>query len=533
MAIGNVGGFSEGFTRGFGLVNQQQQQRADNQFRQDQLAATQEFRTQQQADQAEQNRLTAQYRGEMLSGQQAEKEAADKFRADSLGLKREELEWLRDPTNPQYQMTLANAREKNAAAGSKRIENELGDRYNQRVMAAQNLNLAAAIALKTDKTDADRETFRELLAANEGTAFDFGKLTDYVSGEVPNDVNRYLGNVAAGGDLTMAPEVARSFSIGMGLEDHRAIGMVVDDRFVNAPEHLKDGNYRVARMGLYQPKLNLASDSKEATISGTMAVIVENTVTGEEEPYFAPLTENRRTRSNPDGSEVELQGPPAPNTIGGVPLELVVPEVAQVTAATSQVLTKISPLIRNMTRESKILTRFGDISKKDSGVEAFSSTVNNELDRIIRGLQGGGTPSGLQLLVNPEEAKALRGEQLTPGQTAMLRQRIEDNLLHGTTATAPNHFVGRWLEETKTGLKDVALPNAPKGSVYSRDDSFVMEERDRSRSEARTLGDLVNIDELPEKTISRLNGLFDSEGNLRNPALYVRTMYELGFLTKR
>ena len=60
-----------------------------------------------------------------------------------------------------------------------------------------------------------------------------------------------------------------------------------------------------------------------------------------------------------------------------------------------------------------------------------------------------------------------------------------------------------------------------------------MGERERGSKEARTLGDLINIDELPEETVSKLNGLFDAEGNIRNARLYIQTMNELGFLVKR
>ena len=82
-------------------------------------------------------------------------------------------------------------------------------------------------------------------------------------------------------------------------------------------------------------------------------------------------------------------------------------------------------------------------------------------------------------------------------------------------------------------MKTVALPSPPKGSKYMRDSSFLMEERSRTSKEARTLGDLINIDALPDKTISRLNGLFDSEGNLKSPKLYVQVMNELGFMVDR
>ena len=509
MAIGNVGGFSQGFTQGFGLVNQLQRQRADDQFRRDQLEANQAFRQQQLDNTAEQNRLTAKYRSEMLSGQQAEKAAADKYRSDMLGLKQDELDALTDPTNPSYLKTMAEANNILSQSKERSSKARLTDRYADRVQYAENLNLGTALALKSELTKEELANFATLVEANEGTAFDFGEISDYVGDEVATDVSRYLQSVARGEDATMSPQVARSFSRALKLKDTAAMGRTIDDQFSNAPDHLKDGNYIVVDQGLYRPILK-----EDGTISGEMYIVARNTVTGEDEPYFAPITKNRVT-------------------VGGTETTLTVDEIMKVAAAQIQMRDQLAPIVRQRTREAKILTKFGDISKMDSGVEAFNNTVNQELDRVIRGLQGGGTPSGIQMLVSPELAKSLRGEQLTPSQTNMLRQRIEDNLLFGTSATAPQFGVSQWVEETREGLKAVALPSPPRGSKYMRDSSFLMEERSRTSTEARTLGDLINIDALPDKTISRLNGLFDSEGNLRSPKLYVQVMNELGFLTKR
>ena len=512
----NTRGFAEGFTSGFGLVNRVQQQRADQDFRRDQLAAQQQrdeataaFRQQQLENTAEQNRLTAEFRSQQLAGQQAEKAAADANRLEMLGIERSKLDAMTNPENPTYKKQMAEADNINAQASERKAKARVTDRYADRIQYAENLNLGTMLALKPELTDQQKLDFAKLVAANEGTAFDFGEISDYVGGEVATDVSRYLQTVAQGGDPTMSPQVARSFSRALKLKDTAAMGRTIDENFENAPDHLKDGNYVIVDQGLYQPKL-----SQDGSISGQMYVIARNTTTGEEEPYFAPITDNRVS-------------------IGGQASTFTVDEVAKVSASQIQMRDQLAPIVRQRTREAKILTKFGDIGKMDSGVEAFNNTVNQELDRVIRGLQGGGTPSGLQLLVSPEMAAELRGEQLTPSQTNMLRQRIEDNILFGTTATPPQFGVGQWLQNTKAELQDVPLPSAPKGSKYQRDASFVLGERERGRDEARTLGDLINIDELPEETVSKLNGLFDAEGNIRNARLYIQTMNELGFLVER
>lgn len=515
----NTRGFAEGFTSGFGLVNRVQQQRADQEFRRDQLAAQEQrdadtaaFRTQQLENAAEQARLTAEYRSDTLANQ-----------ALRIGIEQAALEAKTNPNNPEYIKLMAEADNINAQAKERISKARLTDRYADRVQAAENLNLGTMLALKPELTDQQKKDFAKLVAANEGTAFDFGEISDYVGGEVATDVSRYLQTVAQGGDPTMSPQVARSFSRALKLKDTAAMGRTIDESFENAPDHLKDGNYVVVDMGLYQPKL--VSDPNAPVsppmrapvanqIAGQLYVIAENTTTGDREPYFAPITDNR-------------------TTVGGQASTFTIDEIAKVSASQIQMREQLAPIVRQRTREAKILTKFGDIGKMDSGVEAFNNTVNQELDRIIRGLQGGGTPSGLSLLVNPEMAAELRGEQLSPSQTNMLRQAIEDNILFGTTATPPQLEVGQWLQNTKAELKDVPLPGAPKGSKYQRDASFVMGERERGRDEARTLGDLINIDELPEETVSKLNGLFDAKGNIRNARLYIQTMNELGFLVKR
>ena len=526
----NTRGFAEGITSGFGLVNRVQQQRADQEFRRDQLAAQEQrdadtaaFRAQQLDNAAEQARLTAEFRSQQLAGQQAEKEAADANRLELLGIERSKLDAMTNPDNPTYIKNMAEADNINAQAKERKSKARLTDRYADRVQAAENLNLGTMLALKPELTDQQKIDFAKLVAANEGTAFDFGEISDYVGGEVATDVSRYLQTVAQGGDPTMSPQVARSFSRALKLKDTAAMGRTIDESFENAPDHLKDGNYVVVDMGLYQPKLvsdpnaqvNIPMRAPAANqIAGQLYVIAENTTTGDREPYFAPITDNR-------------------TTVGGQASTFTIDEIAKVSASQIQMREQLAPIVRQRTREAKILTKFGDIGKMDSGVEAFNNTVNQELDRIIRGLQGGGTPSGLSLLVNPEMAAELRGEQLSPSQTNMLRQAIEDNILFGTTATPPQLEVGQWLQNTKAELQDVPLPSAPKGSKYQRDATFVMGERERGSKEARTLGDLINIDELPEETVSKLNGLFDAEGNIRNARLYIQTMNELGFLVKR
>mgnify|MGYP006241588395 CR=1 FL=1 len=511
MAIGNVGGFSEGFTRGFGLVNQVQQQRANDQFRQDQLAAqsqrdadTAAFRQQQLADTAEQNRLTADFRKTSLEFQEERKLA-------QLGYNSAMLAAETDPSSPKYQKLIAEANKINAEAGDVRADAVLKDRYAGRVTAAENLNLGTMLALKPELTDTQKADFAKLVEANEGTAFDFGEISDYVADEVATDVTRSLQNISQGGDPTMSPAVARSFSRALKLKDTAAMGRVIDDQFENAPEHLKDGNYKVVDQGLYRPKLN-----QDGTISGEMYVIARNTVTGDDEPYFAPITDNRVS-------------------IGGQESSFDVNEITQVAASQIQMREQLAPIVRQRTREAKILTKFGDISKMDSGVEAFSGTVNQELDRYLRGLQGGGTPSGIMALLNKAELQSLKGEQLTPSQTNMLRQRIEDNLLFGTTATAPQFGVGQWVEEARSGLKDVPLPLINERVYeYTRDQTLDgVPERKLGKDEVKTLGDLINIDGMTDRNIAELNGLFDSEGNISNPALYFKKMIELGFMFKR
>ena len=89
MAIGNVQGFSEGFTRGFGLVNQMQQQKRRDELDRERLRVTEKqadelmkFRQQQAEDtaayRAQTAADTAEYRAGMLGISKAREERQDR-----------------------------------------------------------------------------------------------------------------------------------------------------------------------------------------------------------------------------------------------------------------------------------------------------------------------------------------------------------------------------------------------------------------------------------------------------------------------
>ena len=495
MAVRNYGGFGQGLAQGFGLVQSiydrqdrkdlaEQRLEADARrdadtakYRADKLEADATFREQEAQRDADAANLTQLYRTASLGFQAADKERDDKRAAD-------ELAWKKNPDNPTNRNALANL----LAA---QTESDRDNAYNDRVEKASALNQIYNIYQSgTEPTPDQLEDISKLMEKTKGSMFDAAEMVSFVNQRAGQEIQAFNQQLATGAETQMSGNLTRAYDRALGISKTAAIGKRVNDSFLNAPDYMKDGKHTVVGQMLYEVKAAQGQPAApgsqpDVDVTGTMAVLVRNERTGKTFPYFPPITDGR-----------------APYQTEGTKFKF--GEATQGAMAGSYMNSEVGSRIKPLVRRARIIERFGDRDKRTDGTAAFNQAVDAQTKIAVGAIQGGGSPSAYVQYITSEEASGLLNKTLSEQQVAMIRSRVEDNLLFDTVATPPQEFINDWLNQTAQDLSEVDITSLKTKREFTPAYANLVDE------EKITLGDLVDFSNASPQTISQYAGLVDN-----------------------
>lgn len=475
-----MAGFADGFRSGFGLINDVK----DRELRRDSLEADTAYKNQQSSD-------LAAYRKEDLSI----KRAAQESDAGLAGLRAKTAQQqainagvsgqaallnaeaastkVKNATNPEsidYMIGQSQIAENKAQEGNAKSQ---ADERNQKLSMDQGALNVQQIYNYSQASQAnglgpdELRHISTLVDENFGqSSFNLGYITSPQTSRSMAAIQTFMGDMAAGSNSEMTPELRAAFGGALGLNKSAAIGREIDESFVNAPDWMKSQGLRIKGQGLHE-----VGTSDGTNLSGTLYVLTENSE-GKVFPYFPPLTATRNFADNQ-------------------PLNLEFGEASQVMAGTAHMVNQMAPKIGRDVRAAKIHTMYG-------GNKDFDAAVNAKLETIRKGIQSGASPTQSALYGNVASGSV--SEQLSMTDTEEYRREVEHDLLFGPTDDTSEQFkIQEWFESTSADLASVPVPKGIK---------------------AANLGDLMSQRnaEFNYQNVSILHGYYDEDGNIENAA---------------
>ena len=287
-------------------------------------------------------------------------------------------------------------------------------------------------------------------------------------------IQTFLTDLSSGQNVEMSPEVLTAMTSALGLRSSAAVGRVVDESFVNAPDWMKTGDYRVQRQGLYQ-----VTSGDNSQISGQLYVMVADG-DGNEYPYFPPLTSGRSMTT-------------------GKPVTLDFNQSVQAMAGQSHMMNAVTPRLKRIAREAKIKADFGS-PKGNSGVVSFNETVEKKM-AAYNAVATEGNGNNLDLLgisvpKNPDGS--VNATAFKSAKTQLeLRRAVEERILFKPPSTS-DHKTIKELLTTQEELLRTAVVSSGEGNVST------------------TLGELLNranTERLTPQAVSNLTGMFQLDKN--------------------
>ena len=363
--IGSVGGFADGFTQGFGLINDAytgkrkldmaeeemaysrendrlDREQAQKNFNAEQTAAERRFNTGEAAaerrfkgDQEAANRQFG-LDNKKLEGQQAASLIAAGTEAD------------RAKTELLKQKAIA-AEQERATDEANRIA-----KLESATAAISELQIMMNAPTGTYTTEDVMRAVNE----TEGTAIDVKK---YLGADVQAKVAGMTNTIRRGlegGDLNLNDRaILDGMSAVFDSQRGALIGRTVDASFPYAPEAYKNGDWEV----IDRRVVSANSDPSNATINADVTVVIKNKNTGDVTYYDAPLTTSR----DPSGERAAVSVADAISGIAGVSM-------------TIQELEKNRPMVEN----ALIRSNFESTQAFNSAVEQELATLKQEkIDR--------------------------------------------------------------------------------------------------------------------------------------------------------
>ena len=284
--------FADGFTKGFGLIQDAKNSAREAELRQQQLDDTNAYRQGMLGLQRENNAAENQYRADTLAEQKRANQAAEEAAA-----------------------LLAENQQKNAAAQLRINENkskrDLTDSETRALDAAAAREREARLQRESDAAIAMQE-FTETIrrvdsgelsasalddlvedfeARTKGSMFDLSHILDdatLLNAQVLNEEIK-SGNVS----METVTRAANNF---LASSNANGIGQEVNENFVNAPEWMRKGGLTVKNKQISELQEGTDAEGK-AVLYGKVRVTVTNE-SGDEFYYTAPLTESREGDSS-------------------------------------------------------------------------------------------------------------------------------------------------------------------------------------------------------------------------------------------
>jgi len=293
--LSSTGGFADGFTSGFGLMNQaytdkrKLDQAEENMQYERERDAARDRQTQLNFD-AQQEKLDRQF--ELDTKKLAAQEDANKISRET-GLATANAAQLRAETDAATEARLQ------AAADAEQAEREKAEYLTRASNAYGRINTMLQAPVGTYSYD-------QIIAAIDETAGGSLDIRTLLGADFQADIagmTAELRKGLEGGNLDLNN---RAILDGLtSLFDNRRgklIGKTVDETFVNAPDQFKTGDWEVADRFVTNVKQNADNPSM---LSATVGVRVVNKKTGESAYYDAPLTENRGAGAPAAGISIE------------------------------------------------------------------------------------------------------------------------------------------------------------------------------------------------------------------------------------
>ena len=482
-----MAGFADGFRSGFGLISDVK----DRELKRDQVEADAAYKKREADDLAE-------YRKEDLRIKDAAQTSAaglDALRLSTAQTQAEtasinaktaqkQAEDATDPTTPEYKKIMSEIDENEAQEANFKSQ---ADERNQKLsmdQGALNVQEIANYTAQSDIQGLGPEELRRISALidenSSQSSFNLGYLTSPQTARSMAEIQTFIGDMSSGSNPEMTPELRAAFGGALGLTKSAAIGREIDDSFVNAPDWMKNKNFRISGQGLHEVG---TSDGKN--LSGTLYVLAED-ADGNVYPYFPPLTAKRNFANNQ-------------------PLDLEMGEAVQALAGTAHMIQQIGPKLGRDVRAAKIHTMYG-------GNKDFDAAVNAKLETIRKGIQSGASPKESLLAGMNGMANATVSEKLSMTKTDEYRRAIEHDILFGPTDDTSEQFkIQEWFESTSSALAGAPVP---KGV------------------DAENLGELMNRSNASfnYQNASILQGYYNEDGEIEDSAGLIEQLNLLNLL---
>lgn len=453
--------FADGFTKGFGLIQDAKNSAREAELRQQQLDDT------------------AAYRNQMLGLEQANMEADNKYRSDTLAeqkranLAAEEAAALaaeNQQTNTAAQLEI---NKNKSQADLTREERLAADAEAERQRKARlQLETDAARAMQEFTEQIRRVENGELAASSldgviqdiitrtEGSMFDLSTILDDTTLATAQQLQTELqsGNVS----MQTLTRAANNF---LSSSNKNGVGEEVNENFVNAPEWMRKGGYTITNKQISELQEGKDADGNDV-LYGKVRVTVTD-ANGDEFYYTAPLTESREGDTAKFGAA----------TVGGEAVALNVDELLNgyrgyINAATylNQFKVKIDNEVERNRFGDNTAQYNADFNENRKYYET-QSEINPNADSPIPGLTMG------QLVLDKGALNKLaRHETLYPGS----KQRSNDFKYDSVMATVRSFdqvreieaAIGRQLSNGEIEELAGYITDGPKGLVISDKDAF-------------------------------------------------------------
>lgn len=279
--------FADGFTKGFGLIQDAKNSAREAELRQQQLDDTNAYRQGMLSLQRENNAAENKYRADTLAETKRANQAAEEAAALLAQNQQENTAAQLRINENKSQRDLTDAETRAADALAERQRKERLQRESD-----------AAIAM-SEFTDQIRRVdngelpvsaldgiIEDIVKRTEGSMFDLTDILDDTTLQNAQQLNQELmsGNVS----METLTRAANSF---LSSSNKNGVGEVVNESFVNAPEWMRKGGYTVTNKQISDIQEGKDAEGK-AVLYGKVRVTVQNE-NGDEFYYTAPLTESR------------------------------------------------------------------------------------------------------------------------------------------------------------------------------------------------------------------------------------------------
>ena len=458
----NYGGFADGFSKGFGIVQDSLNSQRYNELRE--LDIKERRETQRLAQQ--QAALAAQERREDKAFRQSREVAGD-----SLNATRAETERLRQETI-------------NLAAEETRRENERDERNAQRGLDATTV-LNAFTQAKEGKLDlTDERVYSEISKAYEnvgGTPLDMAIGGDPSVPFVHSQLTQALQDMAVGADIN---ENSIVDAINQFAGNSARVGTVLNESATYAPEAYKNGDWKiVGRQFINVKRIDPGEiDPAEAEqagqgilLTGDVLVQVQNSA-GLTKSYIAPATKGRQT----SGQQLVVSGD---DLLGGYSLNY---EYAKRVAPIYQQLVDV--VSRSKGSPAEVLQMKNDYkltlqaSVRDQGMEEAESGYGMTYAQLF---QNG------EVFDRVAEQAVLFGREDKGRQKVQLERMIGDIRATDEYRQAKKAKGGQELTMAETLELNSLFDDEPGSSAIPRENSKAWNEF-RNRLGGRSAADRVN-----------------------------------------